>query len=197
MGFVTNYCLHPGLQALLAFLSRREALTPIGAVEVLGDFELAAGPHVYSGKHAASPAQHPQVVTLPARRATVQEPGLPTRWSFGWPYGGQQNPCIFSSNILGIWCHTCRSLPVFCSTLLSQRLCDSLRCGAYGSYCYGISLNVTVMEKVPFHMPHFCQYSLPLQSLTLHASDRHTHSFRQTTRCTSIAAVDPQENRNK
>ena len=33
-------------QALLAFLSRREALTPIGAVEVLGDFDLAAGPHV-------------------------------------------------------------------------------------------------------------------------------------------------------
>ena len=46
MGFVTNYCLHPGLQALLAFLSRREALTPIGAAEVLGDFDLAAGPHV-------------------------------------------------------------------------------------------------------------------------------------------------------
>ena len=46
MGFVTNYCLHPGLQALLAFLSGREALTPIGAVEVLGDFDLAAGPHV-------------------------------------------------------------------------------------------------------------------------------------------------------
>jgi len=46
MGFVTNYCLHPGLQALLAFLSRREALTPIGAVEVLGDFDLTAGPHV-------------------------------------------------------------------------------------------------------------------------------------------------------
>ena len=41
MGFVTNYCLHPGLQALqIAFLSRREALTPIGAVEVLGDFDL-------------------------------------------------------------------------------------------------------------------------------------------------------------
>ena len=36
MGFVTNYCLHPGLQALLAFSSRREA----------GDFDLAAGPHV-------------------------------------------------------------------------------------------------------------------------------------------------------
>ena len=46
MGFVTNYCLHPGLQALLAFLSTREALTPIGTVEVLGDFDLAAGPHV-------------------------------------------------------------------------------------------------------------------------------------------------------
>ena len=47
MGFVTNYCLHPSLQALvLAFLSRREALTPIGAVEVLGDFDLAAEPHV-------------------------------------------------------------------------------------------------------------------------------------------------------
>ena len=46
MGFVTNYCLHLGLQALLAFLSRREALTPIGAVEVLGDFDLTAGPHV-------------------------------------------------------------------------------------------------------------------------------------------------------
>ena len=45
MGFVTNYCLHPGLQALLG-LSRREALTPIGAAEVLGDFDLAAGPHV-------------------------------------------------------------------------------------------------------------------------------------------------------
>ena len=24
-----------------------------------------------------------------------------SRWSFGWPYGGQQNACIFSSNILG------------------------------------------------------------------------------------------------
>ena len=47
MGFVTNYCLHPGLQALLAFLSRREALSPIGAVpEVLGELDLAAGPHV-------------------------------------------------------------------------------------------------------------------------------------------------------
>ena len=44
--YLTNYCLHPGLQALLAFSSRREALTPIGAVEVLGDFDLAAGPHV-------------------------------------------------------------------------------------------------------------------------------------------------------
>ena len=66
MGFVTNYCLHPGLQALLAFSSRREALTPIGAVEVLGDFDLAAGPHVEA--------------------------------------------CIY--------CHTCRSLPVFCSTSL-------------------------------------------------------------------------------
>ena len=52
-------------------------------------------------RHAASP-QHPQVVTLAARRATVQEPGLPTRWSFGWPYGGQQNACIFSSNILNV-----------------------------------------------------------------------------------------------
>ena len=48
MRFVTNYCLHPGLQALLAFLTRREALTPIGAVEVLGDFDLAAGPHGYA-----------------------------------------------------------------------------------------------------------------------------------------------------
>ena len=38
-------CNHT-LQALLAFSSRREALTPIGAVEVLGDFDLAAGPHV-------------------------------------------------------------------------------------------------------------------------------------------------------
>ena len=32
-----------------------------------------------------------------ARRAAVQEPGLPTRWSFGWPYGGQQNACISTS----------------------------------------------------------------------------------------------------
>ena len=46
MGFVTNCCLHLGLQALLAFLSRREAFTPMGAVEVLGDFDLTAGPHV-------------------------------------------------------------------------------------------------------------------------------------------------------
>ena len=30
MGFVTNYCLHPGLQALLAFLSRRRLLPPLG-----------------------------------------------------------------------------------------------------------------------------------------------------------------------
>ena len=35
-----------GLQALVVFLSRREALTPTGAVEVLGAFDLAAGPHV-------------------------------------------------------------------------------------------------------------------------------------------------------
>ena len=46
MGFVTNYCLHPGLQALLVFGSRREAHTFIGAVEVLGGFDLAAGHHV-------------------------------------------------------------------------------------------------------------------------------------------------------
>ena len=46
MGLVTTYCLHLGLQALLVFLSRREALSPIGAVEVLGAFHLAAGPHV-------------------------------------------------------------------------------------------------------------------------------------------------------
>ena len=48
MGFVTNYCLHLNLQALLVFLSRREALTPTGAVEVLGVFELGAGPHVWA-----------------------------------------------------------------------------------------------------------------------------------------------------
>ena len=46
MGFVANYCLRLGLQALLVVLSRREALTPIGAVEVLGAFDLAGGPHV-------------------------------------------------------------------------------------------------------------------------------------------------------
>jgi hypothetical protein len=46
MGFVSNNCLRLGLQALLVFLSRREALTPIGAVVVLGAFDLAAGPHV-------------------------------------------------------------------------------------------------------------------------------------------------------
>ena len=46
MGFVTNYCLRLVLQALLAFLSRRESLIPIGAVEVLGAFDLAAGPDV-------------------------------------------------------------------------------------------------------------------------------------------------------
>ena len=45
MGFLTNYCLRLGLQALLVYLSRREALTPIGAVEVLGAFDLAAGRH--------------------------------------------------------------------------------------------------------------------------------------------------------
>ena len=28
MGFVTNYCLHPGLQALLAFLSKQERFCP-------------------------------------------------------------------------------------------------------------------------------------------------------------------------
>ena len=38
MGFVSNNCLRLDLQALLVFLSRREALTPIGAVEVLGYF---------------------------------------------------------------------------------------------------------------------------------------------------------------
>ena len=46
MGFVTNYCLHMGLQDLLVFLSRGEALTPIGAVEVLDGFDPTAGPHV-------------------------------------------------------------------------------------------------------------------------------------------------------
>ena len=34
------------LSALLVFLSRREARIPIGAVEVLGDFDLASGRHV-------------------------------------------------------------------------------------------------------------------------------------------------------
>ena len=34
MGFVSNNCLRLGLQALLVFLSRREALTLIAAVEV-------------------------------------------------------------------------------------------------------------------------------------------------------------------
>ena len=46
MGFVSNNCLRLGLQALLVFLSRREALTPIRTVVVLGAFDLAAGPHV-------------------------------------------------------------------------------------------------------------------------------------------------------
>ena len=31
---------------IFVFLKRREALTPTGAVEVLGAFDLAAGPHV-------------------------------------------------------------------------------------------------------------------------------------------------------
>ena len=35
-------------EALLVFLKRREALSPIGAVEVLGAFDLAAGPHVWA-----------------------------------------------------------------------------------------------------------------------------------------------------
>ena len=82
MGFVTNYCLHPGLQVLLAFLSRREALTPIGAVETLGDFDLAAGPLV------AYVVIKPKVTRI-----------------------------LFHLAVL----------------------CDSLRCGAYGTYCYGIS----------------------------------------------------------
>ena len=48
------------------------------------------------------------MVILAARCATVQEPGLPTRSSFGWPYGGQQNACIFSSNILeAVLCSSC------------------------------------------------------------------------------------------
>ena len=46
MNFVFNNCLRLGLQALLVFLSRREALTPIVAVVVLGAFDLAAGSHV-------------------------------------------------------------------------------------------------------------------------------------------------------
>ena len=35
-----------GLTSPTCFLSRGEALTPIGAVEVLGAFDLAPGPHV-------------------------------------------------------------------------------------------------------------------------------------------------------
>ena len=46
MGFVTDYCLRLGLQALLVFLSGREALNPVGAVELLGAIDLAAVPHV-------------------------------------------------------------------------------------------------------------------------------------------------------
>ena len=44
MGFVTNYSA-PGFTSPTCFLSRREALNPIGAVEVLGASDLAAGPH--------------------------------------------------------------------------------------------------------------------------------------------------------
>ena len=40
------HCLRLGLQALLVLLSRREGLTPIGAVEGLGAFDLADEPHV-------------------------------------------------------------------------------------------------------------------------------------------------------
>ena len=71
------------------------------AASVPGSTQLARLGTVYLGKHAASP-QHPQVVTLAAspRPPSMQESGLSTRWSFGWPYGGRQNACIISSNIL-------------------------------------------------------------------------------------------------
>ena len=86
------------------------------AAFVPGSTQLARLGTVNFGKHAVSP-QHPQVVTLAAQCATVQEPGLPTRWSFGWPYGGQQNACIFSSNIIVcprvIWLHMTMSGPRF------------------------------------------------------------------------------------
>ena len=41
-------CLSLGLHALSCFLSRREALTPVlgRPKEVMGAFDLAAGPHV-------------------------------------------------------------------------------------------------------------------------------------------------------
>ena len=67
MGFVTNYCLHPGLQALLAFSSRREALTPIGAVEVLGDFDLITNYQLPKGPVKAGRRwgqRHPQGANL-------------------------------------------------------------------------------------------------------------------------------------
>ena len=39
-------CIDSSLCKATCILSRREALTPIGAVEVLGAFDLAAGSHV-------------------------------------------------------------------------------------------------------------------------------------------------------
>ena len=45
MGSVTNNAYHLSLQALLTSQQGGKALKPIGAVEVLGGFVLAAGPH--------------------------------------------------------------------------------------------------------------------------------------------------------
>ena len=83
MGFVTNYCLHPGLQALLASQVGGRLLPPLG------------------------------------------------QWRF-W---------VILTELLDLMSrHMLSYMPKFTRILFHLVvLCDSLRCGAYGTFCYGIS----------------------------------------------------------
>ena len=97
MGFVTNYCLRLGLQALLVFLSRGRLLPPLGQWRfwVLLTYLLDL-----MSRHMLS-------------------------------YMPKTNPYWYNMG----WLSYMRSNILFHLAVSS----DSLRCAAYGTFCYGIS----------------------------------------------------------
>ena len=59
------------------------------------------------------------------------------------------------TSCLGICCHTCRRQPHILFNLAV--LCDSLRCGPYGTFCYGMSCTLFHYTCIFFIMYHFCK----------------------------------------